>query len=136
MNIYNDDAILLSEQSTKAFLSSLITRKDSALLRDEFISNIRDSITISDDGESIIVDIPDIELLDREGYTSIDRSKNVMVETNKIRISVNVSKTRYICYSNENMQQYGAETVNSATRYSLHNVYGDNWYTSTEYQVA
>lgn len=137
MNIYNDDVILLSEQSTKTFLSSLITKNDSISLRDKFIANIKDNILISDNGESIIVDIPDIEFIDKDGYANIDSAKSMVVETEKVQININISRSKHVYYCTENMQQYGTETIKNPTKYNpSRSAYGDGWNISTEYQVA
>jgi len=114
MNIYNDDAIFLSAETAKAFVSSLRNDKESIFLRDEFISDIEQNIMFSDDG-SITLDVPEIDLVGSENYMPI----KVAVNTKEINISVNVSMTVRAYYSNLAMQNYNR--VNS-TVYSKYNV--------------
>lgn len=86
MNIYNNDAIFLSEESTRDFINTLMFDKDSLSRRDSFVSELVNNISFEDDGNEIIVDIPDIELTDEEIVKAEKRitTKNIDITIAKV----------------------------------------------------
>ena len=88
MNNYNDDTIILSAESVKTFMNSLLFDKESCIRRDNFIADIRNNVTFNADG-SMVVDIPDIEFKVSKSFEPVE----TIVNTQKAEISVNVSIT-------------------------------------------
>lgn len=76
MNIYNDDVVFLSEESAEALVSSLLFDREMLSLRDNFVSDIEQNMSILDNGNSIIVEVPDIELTDCKNYSQVKASVN------------------------------------------------------------
>lgn len=61
MNTYKDGTIVLTSDAEKRFLTTLLTDKESSMLRDRFVAEVQQTITFLDDGK-IVVDIPELEI--------------------------------------------------------------------------
>lgn len=103
MNIYNEDAIFLTKESSKEFVSSLLFDKQSVLLRDEFLSDIRDNIAFLDNGD-IVFDVPDIILDDNDSSTSVNTTEKKQIQTKEVTIKSSDIEVGAVYYSNKDIQ--------------------------------
>ena len=129
MNIYNDDAIFLSGEAANAFVSSLLLDRESLSLRDKFISDIEQNISFSDDGSSIVVDVPDIDLVDSESYVPVKTA----VCTREINIQVSTTMVVSTYYYDLNMQCYNKIDSDNHSKYVMSKkTQSEQWYTGTK----
>lgn len=129
MNIYNDDAIFLSEESTNTFVHSLTLNTENLSLRDRFVSDIEQNISFSEDGNSIVVDVPGIDFIDSENYMSVKPA----VRTKEINIIVSTERVANTYDHNIGMQCYNRSESNSNSKYMLSKkTQSEQWYTGTK----
>lgn len=59
MNVYTDNAILLSQDSAEKLLATLVNDENHLLLRNKFVADIQQNITFLDGG-SLVVEVEEI----------------------------------------------------------------------------
>lgn len=114
MNVYTDDTISLSQNSAEKLLTTLLTDNNSLLLRDEFVSDVQQNITFLDDG-SIVVDVPEIELVECENYEPV----KTIVGTKTISICVKNAVALNTYYQGISMHNYNQNATNKKTKYAI-----------------
>ena len=115
MNIYNEDAIFLTKESSKELLSSLLFDEHSIMLRDEFLADIKDDISFLDNGD-IILEVPDIIWDDNASSASVNTVEKRQIETKEITIVSNDMVVGTVYYSNVDVQIYD-RTSNGSSKY-------------------
>ena len=108
MNIY-DDMISLPEECANAFISSLLTDKKNFSNRNAFIADVEPNVSFSEDGKSIVVDVADINIDDKQLLGAVD----TLVNTRKTYICVNASITVNTAYLCNDMRSYAGTESNS-----------------------
>ena len=112
MNVYRDDIVLLSQNSTEKLLATLLTDDNSIVLRNEFISDIQQNISYLDDG-SIVVDVPEIDLIDCENYEHV----NATFGTQTISIRIQDAKKLNTWDKDVFMHNYNQNEENKKSKY-------------------
>lgn len=117
MNIYNEDAIFLTEESSRELVSSLLFDRQSIVLRDEFLSDIKDNITFLDNGD-IVLDIPNIILDDNDSSASVNTVEKKQIETKEVTIKSSDVVVGAVYYSNADIQIFN-RTSNGSSKYYI-----------------
>lgn len=128
MNVYDDDVISLSEDSARELLTTLLFDDSSLSLRNEFISDVQNNVSFLDNG-NLIVDVPDVELIECENYEPI----NTIVGTKEIRISIKSQMAIDTHYQGMAMHSYHQNERNNKTKYVVKHVAPlCHWQTNTK----
>jgi len=128
MNIYTEDAVVLTQNSAKRLLATLLSDNDSLSRRNAFISDVKQNMTILDNGR-IIVDIPGINFFEHDGYEPV----KTIVGTKTVSILVKEEVSLSMRYSDVHMYCYNQNDTYKKTRYGMKNKTQENtWNTSTE----